>query len=109
MQMPVQRTEIMKIANLTIAAAFGLPIFSAGGGSSSHLHMPIRPSLVQIGPGGYLHKKMLAALTLGLFLAGVPGLARAAASFTFTTIDVPGSTGTDANGNSTHAIAGDFT
>jgi len=74
--------------------------------SSAHAH----PALACANrPGGYLHKKMLAALTLGLFLAGVPGLARAAASFTFTTIDVPGSTGTDANGNSTHAIAGDFT
>src|SRR5262249_48206863 len=49
----------------------------------------------------------LAALALGLLL-GVPGLARADVKFTFTTIDVPNSTGTEANANSPNAIAGEF-
>jgi hypothetical protein len=35
-----------------------------------------------------------------------PGLTQA--QYTFTTIDVPGSTRTAANGNSTHEIAGEF-
>ena len=48
---------------------------------------------------------MLAAVALGLFL-GVPGPAKA--QYDFTTIDVPGSTRTAVNGNSTHAIAGEF-
>ena len=52
-------------------------------------------------------KKKLAALALGLLL-GTPGLPAAGANFNFTTIDVPASTRTAANGNSTHAIAGDF-
>jgi probable HAF family extracellular repeat protein len=44
-------------------------------------------------------------VALGLVL-GVPGLAQA--QFNFTTIDVPGSTRTSANGNSTYQIAGDY-
>jgi uncharacterized membrane protein len=50
-------------------------------------------------------QKMLAAVALGLLL-GVPGLAKA--QFNFTTIDVPGSTSTAANGNSTYEIVGAF-
>jgi uncharacterized membrane protein len=108
----LQGTETMKIANLTIAAALGLPVYSARGGG--HLLLCTCPSghpapACANRPRRFFTQKKLAALTVGLFLAGVPGLARAEASFTFTTIDVPGSTGTDANGNSTHAIAGDFT
>ncbi len=53
-----------------------------------------------------IHKKLV-ALALGLLL-GVPGLARADVTFNFTTIDVPGSTSTAANANSTHEIAGEF-
>jgi hypothetical protein len=52
-------------------------------------------------------QKKLVALALGL-LVGVPGLARADVNFNFTTIDVPGSTRTVANANSTHEIAGEF-
>ena len=47
-----------------------------------------------------------AAVAIGLVGLGIPGLARA--EFNFTTIDVPGSNGTAANGNSTHEIAGQF-
>jgi len=47
---------------------------------------------------------MLGAVALGLLL-GVPGLARA--QYVFTRIDVPEATATYANGNSTHAIAGE--
>ena len=49
--------------------------------------------------------KTLAAVVLGLVLS-IPGLAKA--QFDFTTIDVPGSTSTAANGNSTHEIAGEY-
>jgi hypothetical protein len=49
--------------------------------------------------------KSLAAVAFGLFLS-VPGLTQA--QYAFTTIDVPGSTRTAANGNSTHEIAGEF-
>ena len=49
--------------------------------------------------------KSLAAVAFGLFLS-VPGLTQA--QYTFTTIDVPGSTRTAANGNSTHEIVGEF-
>jgi hypothetical protein len=104
----LQGTETMKIANLTIAAALGLPVYSARGGIFSSAHAHPAPACANR-PRRFFTQKKLAALTVGLFLAGVPGLARAGDSFTFTTIDVPGSTGTDANGNSTHAIAGDFT
>src|SRR5712671_4598727 len=54
-------------------------------------------------------QKKLVAVALGLLL-GVPGLARADVNvnFNFTTIDVPGSTRTAANANSTHEIAGEF-
>jgi probable HAF family extracellular repeat protein len=50
-------------------------------------------------------QKMLAAMALGLLL-GVPGLATA--QYSFTTIDVPGAASTAVNGNSTHAIVGEF-
>jgi hypothetical protein len=53
-------------------------------------------------------QKRLAALTLGLFLTA-PAMAANKVSFAFTTIDVPGAAATDANGNSTNAIAGDYT
>ena len=49
--------------------------------------------------------KTLAAVVLGSVLS-IPGLAKA--QFDFTTIDVPGSTSTAANGNSTHEIAGEY-
>jgi probable HAF family extracellular repeat protein len=53
-------------------------------------------------------QEKLVALALGLLL-GVPGPARADVNnFDFTTIDVPDSTSTAANGNSTHEIAGQF-
>jgi len=47
----------------------------------------------------------LAAVAFGLLLS-VQGLTQA--QYKFTTIDVPGATATEANGNSTNAIAGDF-
>ena len=50
-------------------------------------------------------KRMLAAMALGMVLS-VPGLVKA--EFNFTTIDVPGSTSTEANGNSTHEIVGSY-
>ncbi len=50
-------------------------------------------------------QRLFAAVALGLFL-GFPGSAKA--QFHFTTIDVPGSTRTAVNGNSPHAIAGEF-
>ena len=50
-------------------------------------------------------QRMLATVALGLFLAA-PGLAKA--QYNFTTYDVPGSTRTAVNANSTHAIAGEF-
>jgi probable HAF family extracellular repeat protein len=54
-------------------------------------------------------QKKLAALALALgLLLGTPGLPAAGANFNFTTIDVPHSTRTAANGDSTHAIAGEF-
>lgn len=47
------------------------------------------------------------ALMLGmLVLCSAPGLARA--QYDFTTIDIPGATATFANGDSSHAIAGEF-
>jgi uncharacterized membrane protein len=49
--------------------------------------------------------KSLAAVAFGLLL-GVPGLTQA--QYRFSTIDVPNATGTAANGNSTHEIAGQF-
>jgi uncharacterized membrane protein len=49
--------------------------------------------------------ELLAAITLGLIL-GIPG--RAQAQYTYTTIDVPGSTRTSVNRNSSHALAGEF-
>jgi hypothetical protein len=52
-------------------------------------------------------KKKFGVLLLGLLLV-LPGLARADVNFKFTTIDVPQSTGTTANGNSPNAIAGQF-
>jgi probable HAF family extracellular repeat protein len=48
---------------------------------------------------------LLATVALGLLL-GVPGPVKA--QFNFTTIDVPGSTRTAVNGNSTNAIVGEF-
>jgi probable HAF family extracellular repeat protein len=48
-------------------------------------------------------RKSLAAVTFGLLLS-VPG--RTQAQFRFTTIDVPGAIGTEVNGNSPFAIAG---
>ena len=50
-------------------------------------------------------KKLFAAVALGLFLA-FPGPLKA--HYSFTTYDVPGSTRTAVNGNSPHAIAGEF-
>jgi probable HAF family extracellular repeat protein len=51
--------------------------------------------------------RTLPAVVLGLLLLlGVPGLARA--QYVFTQIDMPEATATYANGNSTHAIAGEF-
>src|SRR6516164_1541906 len=50
-------------------------------------------------------QRMLGAVAVGLLL-GVPG--RANGQYVFTTIDVPGSTSTAVNGNSTHAITGQF-
>ena len=50
-------------------------------------------------------RRTLATVALGLCL-GFPGLAKA--QYTFTTYDVPGSTRTAVNGNSPHAIAGEF-
>ena len=50
-------------------------------------------------------QRLYAAVALGLFL-GVPGPAKA--QYNFTTYDVPGSTRTAVNGNSPHAIAGEF-
>ena len=50
-------------------------------------------------------QKLFATVVLGLFL-GFQGPARA--QFDFTQIDVPGSTRTAVNGNSPHAIAGEF-
>jgi probable HAF family extracellular repeat protein len=50
-------------------------------------------------------KSMLSAVAFCLVLS-IPGLAYAA--FNFTTIDVPGSTLTEANGNSTKQIVGDY-
>jgi uncharacterized membrane protein len=52
-------------------------------------------------------QKKLMPLVLGLLL-GVPGVARADVGFKFTTIDVPGSTRTAANANSSNAIAGEY-
>lgn len=64
------------------------------------------------------HRMLVAAVVAILFAASFvlpgtrPQAARAAsrvnASFTFTTLDVPNSTSTAANGNSTHEIAGQF-
>src|SRR5262245_8151164 len=57
-----------------------------------------------------LGRKIPATVALGLVL-GVPGLASADVKFNFTTIDVPNSTGTEANGNSPsrpNFIAGEF-
>ena len=50
-------------------------------------------------------QRLFATVALGLFL-GFPGPANA--QFNFTTYDVPGSTRTAVNGNSPHAIAGEF-
>ena len=50
-------------------------------------------------------QRMFAAVVLGLFL-GISGPAKA--QYHFTTYDVPGSTRTAVNGNSPHAIAGEF-
>src|SRR5207248_10020074 len=50
-------------------------------------------------------QKMLAAVALGLLL-GIPG--QASAQYRFTTIDVPDSTLTNANGNSPHEVVGSF-
>jgi hypothetical protein len=50
-------------------------------------------------------KSMLVALAVGLVLC-VPGLANA--EFNFTTIDVPRSTATNANGNSNNQIVGAY-
>ncbi len=50
-------------------------------------------------------QRLFATVALGLFLA-IPGAARA--QYHFTTYDVPGSTRTAVNGNSPHAIAGEF-
>ena len=50
-------------------------------------------------------QRILAAVALVLFLAA-PGTANA--QYNFTTYDVPGSTRTAVNGNSPHAIAGEF-
>src|SRR3989442_9065644 len=62
-------------------------------------------SLIQGGPT-IMRQKMFAAMALGLLL-GVPGLAKA--QYDFTTVDVPGATSnTEVNGNSPHAIAGQF-
>jgi uncharacterized membrane protein len=50
-------------------------------------------------------QRILAAVALSLFL-GFPG--RVKAQYNFTTYDGPGSTRTNANGNSTHEIVGEF-
>src|SRR5947209_5601786 len=50
-------------------------------------------------------RSVFTTVALGLLL-GVPGLATA--QFNFTQIDIPGSTRTAVNGNSTHEIAGEF-
>jgi hypothetical protein len=49
--------------------------------------------------------KAIAVVVFGLLLS-VPGLAQA--QYSFTTIDVPGSKATAANGNSMHEIVGEF-
>jgi hypothetical protein len=50
-------------------------------------------------------ERMFATVAMGLFLA-LPGPAKA--RYSFTTYDAPGSTRTAVNGNSPHAIAGEF-
>ena len=50
-------------------------------------------------------RRMLATVAMSLLL-GFPGLAKA--QYHFTSIDVPGSTRTAVNGNTSHAIAGEF-
>jgi hypothetical protein len=51
--------------------------------------------------------KKLMAMVLGL-LMGLPGVAMADMTFTFTTIDVPLSSGTSVDANSPNAIAGEY-
>jgi hypothetical protein len=59
-------------------------------------------------PKAKYYRNTIAVVGIALMGLGIPGLARAGANFNFTTIDVPGSTRTAANGNSTHEIAGEF-